>query len=228
MKKIFLLALLALVSVSAFARKSYITISRTGRWMTGDVPTGISGLNYNDNDGVSFIIEVGKVLNILTQYGYEVEFMSSSGITNESYNRYINTYFLLSKEVSSNESSYNSDYAKKSYITIDGFSSRITGNVPTGISGLSYTSDYAEFSIPVGEVLNKLTQYGYEVEFMSSSNSGRLYSYFLLSKDISSSQSSYNGDVNKDGKVNVSDIATLVNIILGIVRDNPSLLEQHK
>lgn len=227
MKKIFLLALLALVSVSAFARKSYITINRVESWMTGDVPTGISGLNY-DYDGVGFNFQVGKVLNILTQYGYEVEFMSSSGITNESYNRYINTYFLLSKEVSSNESSYNSDYAKKSYITIDGFSRRITGNVPTGISGLSYTSDYAEFDIPVGEVLNKLTQYGYEVEFMSSSNSSHLYSYFLLSKDISSSQSSYNGDVNKDGKVNVSDIATLVNIILGIVRDNPSLLEQHK
>lgn len=53
MKKIILLALLAIVSVSAFARKSYITVyaNPSGKgsiFMTGDMPTGIADASYDD------------------------------------------------------------------------------------------------------------------------------------------------------------------------------------
>ena len=56
MKKIILLALLAIVSVSAFARKSYITVTAhpydndSYVYMTGDVPSGIDGFYYDDGD----------------------------------------------------------------------------------------------------------------------------------------------------------------------------------
>lgn len=65
------------------------------------------------------------------------------------------------------------------------------------------------------------------MEFMNTTN-GSSYVNYLLSKEIPSNPTGKNGDVNKDGKINVSDISTLVNIILGIVRDNPSLLEQSR
>lgn len=136
-----------------------------------------------------------------------------------------------------------SAFARKSYITVtahpysNDYYIQMTGDVPNGILNFIYKeayhyweTDYSEYTI--GEVLNILSEYGYEVESMAGGiqtyNSSSSRVQYLLSKEIPSNQTVTSGDVNKDGRVNVSDIATLVNIILGIVRDNPSLLEQNK
>lgn len=126
-----------------------------------------------------------------------------------------------------------SAFAKKTYLRLDTFNNRVYGNVPTGISGVNYDSydkyGYAHYGGNYNDeqFLDVLANYGYEVEFMTGavSNGTSNQIHYLLSKETSSSQTTYTGDVNKDGKINVSDISTLVNIILGIVRDNPSLLE---
>lgn len=122
-----------------------------------------------------------------------------------------------------------SAFAKKTYLRVDTYKNYVYGNVPQGITGLEYRSGYASYGSNYNDeqFLDVLANYGYEVEFMTSQGSSS-YIHYLLSKETSSSQTTYTGDVNKDGKINVSDISTLVNIILGIVRDNPSLLEQSR
>lgn len=142
MKKIFLLALLALVSVSAFARKSYLKVNEDNHTIYGNVPPGIPNVRYDSN---------------------------SNGVYAAWYGEAFNEVFIL------------------------------------------------DFLV---------NNYGYEIVSTSFNYDGD--GVYLLSKDIPSGEIETSGDVNKDGKVNVSDISTLVNIILGIVRDNPSLLEQHK
>ena len=120
-----------------------------------------------------------------------------------------------------------SAFAKKTYLRVDTHTHYVYGNVPTGISGLEYYSGCAYYNnsgYEYEQILDVLANYGYEVEFMTGDGSNN-YIQYLLSKETSSSQTTSTGDVNKDGKINVSDITTLVNIILGIVRDNPSLLE---
>lgn len=124
-----------------------------------------------------------------------------------------------------------SAFAKKTYLRVDAYNNRVYGNVPQGISGVYYEDGvgYAEYGKDYysndEQFLDVLANYGYEVEFMTSLGSSNNQIHYLLSKETSSSQTTSTGDVNKDGKINVSDISTLVNIILGIVRDNPSLLE---
>lgn len=108
MKKLFLLALLTVVGVSAFARKSYINVyvsynmnSSQGQTMaiTGDIPNGIkSEYNYNSDK-----ITIGQLLNMLSQEGYEVDFMSGSG--NGDGDNFSKMNYLLSKKVSSNDDS---------------------------------------------------------------------------------------------------------------------------
>lgn len=137
-----------------------------------------------------------------------------------------------------------SAFARKSYITLlshsysgSSYSSYMSGDVPNDIQGFIYDSDghywitEEDVDLSAGEILNLLSQYGYEVELMSTglnvaNTSSRVQ--YLLSKEIPTNPTGKNGDVNKDGKINVSDVTTLVNIILGIVRDNPSLLEQSR
>lgn len=100
MKKFILFFLLLLVAnVSANAQKSYINVyvsgfndNTTRCKLTGAVPEGIN----NDIAG-----SVGYVLNMLAEYGFEVEFMSLSSAT-INYNT-PNTYanYVLSKKSSS-------------------------------------------------------------------------------------------------------------------------------
>ena len=135
--------------------------------------------------------------------------------------------------------------ARKSYITvycddIDGYSSTIylTGDVPDDIEGFKYLSSsnrwsyQATIKYSTGDILNVLSEYGYEVEFVnsapshSSTGTGSPTISYLLSKEISSGQTVSEGDVNKDGEVNISDINRLVDMILGYVREHPELLEQ--
>lgn len=132
-----------------------------------------------------------------------------------------------------------SAFARKSYITVYAHPysycyhsgepfARLIGDVPTDIEGLVQgDGDYYKYEGWTANLLNILSERGYEVEFMNTTN-GSSYVNYLLSKEIPSNPTGKNGDVNKDGKINVSDISTLVNIILGIVRDNPSLLEQSR
>lgn len=130
-----------------------------------------------------------------------------------------------------------STFARKSYITVYGEPNnkciivKLSGDVPSDIDYINYRTDFGyweteKYHYTLGDILNILSELGYEVESMNTIVDGNYpYVNYLLSKETSSSQTTYTGDVNKDGKINVSDISTLVNIILGIVRDNPSLLE---
>ena len=139
--------------------------------------------------------------------------------------------------------------ARKSYITLTTCSSDgsanyesytygrfiLTGDVPNYIEGFEYDGDrhywttiittsnpnYKQYS--TGEILNVLSEYGYEVEFVDNNNKS-----FILSKEIPDGQTVSEGDVNKDGEVNIADVNGLLSLILGIVRENPSILEQIK
>ena len=132
--------------------------------------------------------------------------------------------------------------ARKSYITVhtynldgDAYESglRISGDMPENIEGFEYSRgshlwylNYNVRSYSIGEILNVLSEYGYEVEFVNNSSNGCLS--YLLSKETSSEQTVSEGDVNKDGEVNIADINKIVSIILGIIKENPSILEQIK
>lgn len=132
--------------------------------------------------------------------------------------------------------------ARKSYITVhtynldgDAYESglRISGDMPDDIEGFEYSRgshlwylNYSVRSYSIGEILNVLSEYGYEVEFVNTNSTGCLS--YLLSKETSSEQTVSEGDVNKDGEVNIADINKIVSIILGIIKENPSILEQIK
>ena len=124
--------------------------------------------------------------------------------------------------------------ARKSYITVscsemDGHSGSIylTGDVPDNIEGFTYLSGTHRWSYQstkvysTGEILNKLSEYGYEVEFADNNQ------YFLLSKEISD-QTISKGGVNTDGEVNIADVNEVISLILGYVREHPEILEQIK
>lgn len=132
--------------------------------------------------------------------------------------------------------------ARKSYITVwtpyasgiapvESSYDRIilTGDVPDNLEGFTYSPNahYWEnkrYAIPrysTGEILNLLSEYGYEVEFVDNDNQS-----FLLSKEIPSSQTQMKGDVNEDNSVNISDVNEVISLILGKLRDNPNLLEE--
>lgn len=139
--------------------------------------------------------------------------------------------------------------ARKSYITVytnsnygsaaTGYdaSIRMSGDVPDNIEGFGYDSYTHTWSIYVssshastdvrysaGEILNLLSEYGYEVEFVDYD-----FHCFLLSKEISSgSQTEIVGDVNNDSEVNIGDVNAVVKIILGLAKSNPSIMKQLK
>lgn len=131
--------------------------------------------------------------------------------------------------------------ARKSYITvycgdIDGSMTLmiLTGDVPNDIEGFkhysgSHTWEYQQTkTYTTGDILNLLSEYGYEVEFVNTAgNSSNSVSY-LLSKEISSGQTISKGDVNEDSEVNIADVNEVISIILGIVREHPEILKQIK
>lgn len=121
--------------------------------------------------------------------------------------------------------------ARKSYITLSNSSPIwITGDFPSDIDGFDYskynTSDHYwyTYDFSYGELLNVLSGYGYEVEFMSSPTTYN--TTYLLSKEIPSNQTQIEGDVNHDSEVNIADVNRVISLILGMLRDNPKLLEQ--
>lgn len=102
MKKYFLLVLLTVVGISAFARKSYVNVYLESLYsptiyLSGDIPIGIK--SYYSN------MQIGDVLNLLSNEGYEVELITSGSgnIGSTSTTTYV--IYLLSKQVSSNEDS---------------------------------------------------------------------------------------------------------------------------
>ena len=126
--------------------------------------------------------------------------------------------------------------ARKSYITVyadavtgtasTSFPIYLTGDVPDNIEGLRYdngthywTTQSGGRKYSTGEILNLLSEYGYEVEFAEHNE------YFLLSKEISSGPTISKGDVNTDGEVNIADVNEVISLILGIVREHPEILE---
>lgn len=119
-------------------------------------------------------------------------------------------------------------YAQKSYVSvhvenIGDFYEKIyvSGDIPSGMKSYYNHKDDGVF---IGQLLNMLSQEGYEVEFMSSGASS--YVNFLLSKNTLSNQTQIEGDVNHDSEVNIADVNRVISLILGMLRDNPNLLEQ--
>ena len=134
--------------------------------------------------------------------------------------------------------------ARKSYITVytTAFNGctynnyiRLTGDVPDNIEGFEYIStdhywmnktSIREYS--TGEILNLLSEYGYEVEFVNTGGGSNPPLSYLLSKEISSGQTTSKGDVNEDSEVNIADVNEVISLILGIVREHPEILKQIK
>lgn len=132
--------------------------------------------------------------------------------------------------------------ARKSYITVyayyeNGYASTyqpdyiiLTGDVPNDIEGVFYDEANHWWGMApeirrlnTGDILNLLSEHGYEVEFANDNKC------FLLSKEIpSSGQTISKGDVNTDGVVNISDVNEIISIILGYVKEHPEMLEQIK
>jgi len=131
--------------------------------------------------------------------------------------------------------------ARKSYITVYSVNewggayphdkgTQLTGDVPDDIEGFEYDSYnhlwYNNVNIRIystGEILNVLSEYGYEVEFVDNANKS-----FLLSKEIPDGQTISKGDVNTDGEINIADVNEVISLILGYVREHPEILEQIK
>ncbi len=133
--------------------------------------------------------------------------------------------------------------ARKSYITVSTYNNNgkvlpnsanitLTGEVPDNIEGFEYSSKYqcwfdysngTDRTYSVGEILNVLSEYGYEVEFVDND-----FHCFLLSKETPSGQTISKGDVNEDSEVNIADVNEVISLILGIVREHPEILKQIK
>ena len=124
-----------------------------------------------------------------------------------------------------------SAFAQKAYVNVTGFPSAagyeeisLSGAVPSDMKNY-----YDDRTTHIGDVLNMLAERGFVVEQMSCCNSGtENYTREIIILSKSSHQSEIVGDLNSDREVNVADVNQLVNIILGLVKANPGLLEQVK
>ena len=98
MKKFFILFCLLMACFNVFAQKSYVNVcyfinsysSSAAGWtyLSGDIPSEIK--NEYDTD-----TSIGTILNLLSEQGYEVEFMCTVGGSANGFN------YLLSKKTSS-------------------------------------------------------------------------------------------------------------------------------
>ena len=132
--------------------------------------------------------------------------------------------------------------ARKSYITVsanpysgdDYWTMYLSGDVPTNIPNvfpdeLQDDGYWESRSYSIGQMLNILSGYGYEVELMVPiSVNNHSFVQYILSKEIPSNQTQSKGDVNTDGEVNIADVNEVISLILGIVREHPEILEQIK
>lgn len=92
MKKIFALLLLMAITIGAYAQKSYVYMYVSGYdiGLSGDIPNGFTN-RYKTNE-----YSKGAMLNLLSEQGFEVEFMPDSST------------FLLSKKRSGSSSAVRS------------------------------------------------------------------------------------------------------------------------
>lgn len=102
MKKLLVLLFLMVLGTGAYAQKSYVTIYVDGLhydyhqenyvqdfWLTGDIPSDMKKVYKEEY--------IGNILNQLAEKGFEVEFMTGSGISSSE-----RVLFLLSKKKNSN------------------------------------------------------------------------------------------------------------------------------
>ena len=83
MKKLILFVFLFAIGIGAYAQKSYVNIIASSLnntsshkiYLTGDVPSGISNIYYQSMDYMT----IGDLLNLLSEKGFEIEFVSSNG-----------------------------------------------------------------------------------------------------------------------------------------------------
>lgn len=133
-------------------------------------------------------------------------------------------------------------YAQKRYIHIRSYAQYgINGGYSHGIQLSGYVPSDMKNSYkdtPAGDIINKLAQKGYVVEQLSNAglthnidrDDARIGYYnevIIMSISPTPSSNKIECDVNKDGEVDIEDINIIVPIILDIVRNNPSILEQY-
>ena len=92
-------------------------------------------------------------------------------------------------------------FAQKSYIHItDSYSvMSLSGDIPEGINK-NYYNDY----IPIGDLLNKLAQQGFELEFAFSNSHNN---YYILSKNNSSNSSTPVKTIKSDDDSEIYEVA---------------------
>lgn len=204
MRKVGLLAVLLLLSLSGSAQKNYIMIESTDSWndytwyndggfkLLGDLPSNIKSEYENyapqDYDKPHESITIGDLLNKLSDEGYEVKFTDMSS-----------TYILLSKDTSKP-----SNNKQKRYIVLEWtreyFS--ISGDLPSELFGYPIDVYYGfpiKYLQTVGlnitkmGLLNMFSELGFDVEFMNRYT-------FILSKESSDQSSSVRNVVTNDGE----------------------------
>lgn len=124
-------------------------------------------------------------------------------------------------------------YAQKRYVHIQYFYP--TSNYDSKISLSGYVPNDMELNYTntaIGVIVDMLGQRGYVLEQMSTSgtptsSSGVFRECIIMSiSSAPSNQTQIEGDVNNDSEVNIADVNKVISIILGMLRDNPKLLEQ--
>ena len=106
MKKLFISLCLLCAATSVFSQKKYLSIIAwdyniaypTSFRLSGDIPEGIKN-DYSTQD----YMEIGTLLNMLAEKGYEVEFVSAIGHTGSQQKQ--SHCYLLSKKVEPAEGS---------------------------------------------------------------------------------------------------------------------------
>lgn len=97
----------------------------------------------------------------------------------------------------------------------------LSGAIPSDMKAFYHDEMY------IGDILNMLAERGFVVEQMSCSDyNGYTKEIVILSTTSPSSQTQIEGDVNNDNEVNIADVNRVISLILGMMRENPNLLEE--
>lgn len=178
MKRVLSFVIMLALSASVFAQKSYVHIlyHDGAKQVTGNVPSGVESL-YN------YSFSIGDLLNLLSEKGFEVESVTTYGDGGVGY-------------IMSEKTTKDANAERKSYVhmgvqyNVYSLPVRVqislSGTVPSGIK----KTYYQDSDMTIGEMLNLLSEEGFEIEFTTSSPvNGYGGAYFVWSKKSSNTNS---------------------------------------